>query len=166
MKKLIIYNHGRDSEPWGTKTLAFSDVAKRRGYDMESPDYRGQENPDERVKMLLTLDFTGYQHIVLIGSSMGAYVATLAAASIKPQGLFLLAPAFYLPGYQQTEFNPPAKITCIFHGWQDEIVPPEHAWKFCQRYHIRLQMLDADHRLISELPYLVDEFDRFLAALI
>ena len=162
MKKLVIYNHGKDSSPWGEKTLAFAAVARRRGYAFESPDYREQLNPDERVKQLLAMDLSSYNEIVLVGSSMGAYVATVAAETLAVRGLFLLAPAFYLPGYQQTEFHPPADRTRVIHGWQDNIVPPEHAWKFCQKHRIRLQMLDADHRLISVLPELTEEFDRFL----
>jgi alpha-beta hydrolase superfamily lysophospholipase len=45
------------------------------------------------------MNLSDYDEIVLMGSSMGAYVATVAAETIKPSGLFLLAPAFYLPGY-------------------------------------------------------------------
>jgi alpha/beta superfamily hydrolase len=165
MKKLVIYNHGKDSTPWGEKTLAFAEVAKRRGYLVESPDYREQLNPDERVKQLLAMDWSGYDDIVLIGSSMGAYVATVAAESIPVRGLFLLAPAFYLPGYQQTEFKPPVEHTLVIHGWQDDIVAPEHSWKFCQTHHIRLQIYDTDHRLLSKLTELTQEFDRFLLAL-
>jgi pimeloyl-ACP methyl ester carboxylesterase len=161
MKKLVIYNHGKDSAPWGDKTLAFSEIAKRHGYDFESPDYRQQLGPDQRVKQLLALDLSGYGECILIGSSMGAYVATVASETIKPRRLFLLAPAFYLPGYRRTEFRPPADRTLVVHGWQDTIVPPEHSWKFCQKYGVRLNMLNSDHRLMSELPYLTGEFERF-----
>ncbi len=101
MKKLVLYNHGKESEPWGAKPLAFADVAKRHGYSIESPDYREEMDPDERVKKLLAMDLSGYDEVVLMGSSMGAYVATVAAQTIKPKGLLLLAPAFYLPDYQE-----------------------------------------------------------------
>jgi len=70
------------------------------------------------------MDLSAYDEIVLMGSSMGAYVATVAAETIKPSGLFLLAPAFYLPGYLRTEFDPPAKYTRVIHGWRDDIVRP------------------------------------------
>jgi pimeloyl-ACP methyl ester carboxylesterase len=164
MRKLVIYNHGKDSTPWGEKTLAFAEVAKRHGYEVASPDYRGQMNPDGRVKQLLAVDWSDYSKIVLIGSSMGAYVATVAAETLPVSGLFLLAPAFYLPGYQRREFKP-LEHSWVFHGWQDDIVPPENAWKFCRQYSCRLLMLDADHRLMSQITFLRDEFDRFLAAL-
>jgi pimeloyl-ACP methyl ester carboxylesterase len=161
MKKLVIYNHGKDSTPWGEKTLAFAKIAKHHGYDVESPDYRDEIDPDGRVKQLLAMDFSDYSKIVMIGSSMGAYVATVAAETLPVSGLFLLAPAFYLPDYQQQAFLP-LEHTWVFQGWQDEVVPPENAWKFCQQYRCRLLMLDADHRLMSQLPVLRDEFERFL----
>lgn len=129
MKKLVIYSHGKESTPWGEKTLALAEVAKRHGYDVESPDYRAQMDPDERVKQLLAMDWSDYSEIVLVGSSMGAYVATVAAETLPASGLFLLAPAFYLPGYQRLEFKP-LEHTWVIHGWQDEIVPPKNAWKF------------------------------------
>jgi alpha/beta superfamily hydrolase len=165
MTKLVIYNHGKDSTPWGEKTLAFAEVAKRHGYEVESPDYRDQVNPDARVQQSLAIDWSNYSKIVMVGSSMGAYVATVAAEKVPAaSGLFLLAPAFYLPGYQRTEFKP-LKHTQVFHGWQDDIVPPENAWKFCRQYHCRLTMLDSDHRLIDQLPLLTEEFDRFLSGM-
>jgi predicted esterase len=165
MKKLVIYNHGRDSTPWGEKTMAFAEVAKRQGYSFESPDYRDQPDPDERVRQLLAMDVSDDHEIVLIGSSMGAYVATVASESMKPRGLFLLAPAFYLPGYRQTEFNPTADAINVFHGWQDDVVPPENSWRFCQAYRLRLNFYDTDHRMFSVMPELVDEFSRFLSGL-
>jgi alpha/beta superfamily hydrolase len=164
MKKLLIYSHGKDSMPWGEKTLALAEVAKIQGYRVESPDYRGQLDPDRRVEQLLATAWRDFDRIVLTGSSMGAYVSAVAAETVKPAGLFLLAPAFYLPGYRQTAFTVPAGSTWVYHGWRDEIVPPEHAWRFCREYRARLTMLDADHRLMSELPYLTQEFGRFLQA--
>ncbi|MCD2448962.1 alpha/beta hydrolase [Methylicorpusculum oleiharenae] len=165
MKKKVIYSHGKDSMPWGEKTRAFADVAKRHGYVVESPDYRAQPDPDERVKHLLATDWQEYNSVVLVGSSMGGYISTVASPVIKPKGLFLLAPAFYLPGYQITGFAPVAEAIAVFHGWQDDIVPPEHVWRFCQAYRLRLNLYDADHRLMSVLPELTAEFDRFLAGL-
>jgi alpha/beta superfamily hydrolase len=141
-----------------------AEVAKRHGYDVISPDYTASNDPDIRVKQLLSLDLSGYDKIVLVGSSMGAYVATVTAAMLGASDLFLLAPAFYLPGYQCTQFSPP-EHTLVIHGWQEDIVPPENAWRFCQQYRCQLKMLDADHRLTSHLMELTDEFKRFLVTI-
>jgi alpha/beta superfamily hydrolase len=162
MQKLVIYNHGKDSIPWGEKAYALAEVAKRHGYHFISPDYQASNDPDLRVKQLLAMNLTGYDAIILVGSSMGAYVVTVAAEIIKPNGLFLIAPAFYLPGYQRTEFTPHCQSIEVFHGWQDEVVPPENSWRFCQQHQANLHMLDSDHRLLSVLPVMADAFDRFL----
>ena len=98
MQKLLIYNHDKDSIPWGEKAIALAEVAKRHGFMFTSPDYQASNDPDLRVKELLSMDLSAYQKIVLVGSSMGAYVATVASEIIKPKGLFLIAPAFYLTG--------------------------------------------------------------------
>ncbi|MGZ0079012.1 YqiA/YcfP family alpha/beta fold hydrolase [Methylomonas sp. YC3] len=162
MSKLVIYNHGKDSIPWGEKPLALAEVAKRQGFEFISPDYQASNDPDWRVQQLLALDVSGYETIVLVGSSMGAYVSTVAAEIIKPKGLFLIAPAFYLPGYARTEFKPSTANIEVFHGWQDDVVPPENAWRFCREHHARLHILDADHRLLSILPVMATAFARFL----
>ena len=162
MQKLVIYNHGKDSIPWGGKPIALAEVAKQHGFKFISPDYQSSNDPDLRVKQLLAMELSAYQDIILVGSSMGAYVATVASEIIRPRGLFLIAPAFYLPGYQCTEFKPSAERIEVFHGWQDEVVPPENVWRFCQQHRTCLHMLDADHRLLSILPIMVDAFNRFL----
>ena len=163
MQNLVIYNHGKDSIPWGEKPLALAEVAKRRGFMFISPDYQESNDPEYRTNKLLGIDLSGYQKIVLVGSSMGAYVACVAAEKIKPAGLFLIAPAFYLPGYACQTFNLQGAAVEVFHGWQDEVVPPANAWRFCQTHRATLHMLDADHRLLSVLPNMVEAFDRFLA---
>jgi hypothetical protein len=162
MQKLVIYNHGKDSIPWGEKPLALAEVAKDHGFMFLSPDYRPSNDPERRITQLLDMDLSAYRKIVLVGSSMGAYVATVAAERIKPVGLFLMAPAFYLPGYARDHFQPSTERIEVFHGWRDDIVPPENTWRFCQKYRACLHMLDADHRLLSALPVMVRAFDRFL----
>lgn len=162
MANLVIYNHGKDSIPWGEKALALAKVAKGQGFEFISPDYQASNDPDWRVRQLLAMDLSGYDRIVLVGSSMGAYVATVAAEIIKPKGLFLIAPAFYLPGYARDSFKPSTERVEVFHGWQDDVVPPENVWRFCREHNARLHMLDADHRLFSILPTMTAAFTRFL----
>ena len=165
MSKIVIYNHGKDSIPWGEKPLALAEVAKQCGFEFISPDYRPGNDPDQRVRQLLALELSAYQSVVLAGSSMGAYVATVAAEQIKPQGLFLIAPAFYLPGYLHSIFYPGTQNIEVFHGWRDDVVPPEHAWRFCRAHQARLHMYDADHRLLDILPQMTKAFATFLADL-
>ncbi|HFD13006.1 MAG TPA: alpha/beta hydrolase [Crenotrichaceae bacterium] len=161
MKKLVLYHHGKDSIPWGEKTFAIAEVSKQQGYDFDSVDYTDSNDPDLRVKKLVENNLSRYDKLVFVGSSMGGYVSTVAAEIFKPQALFLIAPAFYLPGYPQTAFTPPEN-TWVMHGWQDTVVPPENSWKFCQQYRATLKMFDSDHRLISVLPSLKHEFEQLL----
>ena len=82
----------------------------------------------------------------------------------NPDYHFMKHPLFEpLPDYQCTEFKPHADRIEVFHGWQDEVVPPENVWRFCQQHRASLHMLDADHRLLTILPIMADAFDRFLS---
>lgn len=92
---VVYFSHGMESGPFGSKIMALAKVAEKLGFEVESPDYRSTMDADERVKMLLDLNPKANKNLVLVGSSMGGYVATVASKELKPQGLFLMAPAFY-----------------------------------------------------------------------
>lgn len=159
---LVYFAHGKESGPWGTKIQALAKVAQRLGFEVESPDYSALMNPEERVKMLLDLNPRARRHLVLAGSSMGGYVSTVAAASLKVSGLFLLAPAFFLPGYAVQKFESQARLTAVVHGWQDELIPAEHAVRFAKEHQADLHLLSSDHRLVSVLPQIEQIFECFL----
>jgi len=76
----VVFSHGLESGPWGTKISAMSEVAKSEGWHVDSVDYRGVNDPRDRVTRLLSFcrDIRG--DLVLVGSSLGAYVATSASA--------------------------------------------------------------------------------------
>ncbi len=162
MTNLVIYNHGKDSVPWGEKALALAEVAKACGYAFISLDYRPVNDPERRVEQLLAADKGEYGKLVLVGSSMGGYVSAAAADVLKPQALFLLAPAFFLPGYPRTEFQTGGARIEVMHGWRDDVVPPENTWRFCQNQGAVLHMVDSDHRLLSALPEMTEWFERLL----
>ena len=164
MKKLVIYNHGKDSIPWGEKALGLAEVAGHLGFDFISPDYQASNDPEQRLEQLLAMELPSYDRLVLVGSSMGGYVATRAAEILRPQALFLIAPAFYLPGYRCQQFNVSSEtVIDVFHGWQDDIVPPANVWRFCREHRAQLHLFDADHRLLSILPEMRDQFAKILA---
>ena len=58
MQKLAIYNHGKDSIPWGEKPIALAEVAKQQGFKFISPDYQTSNDHDLRVKQLLAMEFS------------------------------------------------------------------------------------------------------------
>lgn len=101
----VYFNHGKESGPWGSKITKLVDVARERGFAVESIDYRNLPDAGPRTERLLTSEAGKAERLILVGSSMGGYVATVASAVLKPEGLFLLAPAFYMPGI-------PSKTRC------------------------------------------------------
>jgi len=158
----LIWCHGSLGQPWGTKSTALAKAAKELGLTMEAPDFRETENPDDRVTMLLDLLKDSDQPVILAGSSMGGYVTTAAAKSCEISGLFLLAPAFYLPGYDVHVFsNLPEKVTVV-HGWSDEVVPVENSIRFAKGHKATLHIIDDDHRLQHSTETLCSLFTNFL----
>lgn len=159
---VIYFAHGMESGPWGTKIRALAKIAQALNFHVESPDYTSTMDPDERVEMLLTLKPSASKNLILAGSSMGSYVATVASEKIKPQGLFLLAPAFHIPIFKYQDPAPSALETLIIHGWNDEIIPVENIISFSQKYKTELYLLDSNHVLIDKLAVIESLFAMFL----
>lgn len=157
---LVVFAHGKESGPWGIKITRLAETARRRGFEILSPDYSQTPDPRRRVEQLLALAPKARGALVLVGSSMGGYVSAMACAGIKPDALFLMAPAFYFPGYDEEPAAAP--ITSVVHGWADDIVPAERALRYAQRHRARLLMLDAGHTLNERLPELDRAFDDVL----
>ena len=78
--RLVVFAHGMESGPWGTKILALADVAKRMGFAVDSPDYSHTKDPHARVGQLLKQNPQS-DCLVLAGSSMGGYVSAQACAA-------------------------------------------------------------------------------------
>jgi pimeloyl-ACP methyl ester carboxylesterase len=75
----VYFARGKESGPWGAKIVALADVARARGYHVESPDYSDIQDADKRVERLLK--HCGEKGAdALVGSSMGGYVSTVASA--------------------------------------------------------------------------------------
>ena len=80
-----------------------ADVAEAAGWAVESIDYQGMPDPQTRVEKLVAWCKQEDELPVLVGSSMGGFVANAAASRIGALGLFLLAPALFVPGYEEPE---------------------------------------------------------------
>lgn len=161
----MVFSHGLDGEPWGAKIAAMAPVAQRRNLRVESVDYRGME-PLARVDRLLSVAKTLPHPLVLVGSSLGAHVAASVSSQVATLGMFLLAPAFFMQGYE--EYTPvPARCPIeIVHGWNDTVVPPDNAIRFARQYRADLHLIDSDHRLTDSIDRICDLFDRFLARIV
>ena len=49
----VVFSHGRESGPWGSKITAMAAMVRTHGWAAESVDYRGLDDPSERVRKLL-----------------------------------------------------------------------------------------------------------------
>jgi pimeloyl-ACP methyl ester carboxylesterase len=156
----VIFSHGKDSEPWGTKIVALAETARALGWQVESVDYRGLDSVEARLEKLLHVS-RSLPPAVHVGSSLGGFLAAAASLPAAARGLFLMAPAFELPGLPPT----PAVAGCpmvVVHGWQDDIVPVDIGISFARRHAATLQVLDDDHRLHHSLPFIRESLAQFL----
>ena len=157
----VVFSHGQESGPWGTKIQAMAELVKSIGCSAESIDYQGIADPTDRVNKLVAECADIDDAVVLVGSSMGGHVATAAAAELNAVGLFVLAPAYYMPGYEELTPTPPDMRICIVHGWDDDVVPVESSIRFAAACNAALHILDGDHRLtenIDEINYYLGRF--------
>ena len=83
----VCFSHGKESGPWGSKIKRLAKVAERCGFAVESIDYRGLVDPDERVAKLLAWRPAVGGRLVFVGSSMGSYVAAAIVAMNEVKGL-------------------------------------------------------------------------------
>lgn len=159
----VIFSHGKESGPWGTKIKSLADIAKQYGHQVDSIDYTGISSPDERAGKLITVLANTTQAVILVGSSMGAYVSLLASEHYACEGLFMLAPALYMPDYAKQSYSSMAKNICAVHGLSDDIIPYQHSQQYAQASGCELHLIEGDHRLNSSLEEVCEIFDKFLA---
>jgi pimeloyl-ACP methyl ester carboxylesterase len=161
----VVFSHGKESGPWGSKITAMAAVVRDLGVAVESVDYRGLDDPGERVRKLIAAAAELKEPMVLVGSSMGGHVSAAAASRLRPRGLFLLAPAFYMAGYEEYTPQDVACPTAIVHGWHDVIVPVENSVRWAREHRAALHVLDSDHRLEDQIEAICLLLRAFLTAL-
>ena len=154
----VIFSHGQESGPWGTKIRAMADMVRGLDFSADSIDYQGVADPSERVQKLIAECAEIDDTLVLVGSSMGGHVATAAADSLSAAGLFVLAPAYFIEEYEELTPEPPKMPICIVHGWHDDIVPVENSIRFAASCAATLHIVDGDHRLTNN----IDEINTYL----
>ena len=155
MIKNVLYFHGLESLPGGEKVHYLSyevDWVKAPAMDYRDPevfedwlDYVKREEPD-----------------LIIGSSMGGYVATAASNHPNVKGLFVLAPAYYIEGFDHSLIDSISVPFEIVHGWHDDIVPVENSIRFAQSEHGNLHILNGNHGLTENLDDINLYFQQFL----
>ena len=162
----VLFSHGQESGPWGTKIQRLARTATALGWQVDSIDYRDLPDPDARSERLLQrLGKTDAGSTVLLGSSMGGYVTLQAAARQAVLGSFVLAPAIYMPGYEHKAPQHTLANLAIVHGYADDIIPVEHSMRFAQAQRCTLHLVNDDHRLIASLPSIDAWFASYLTQL-
>jgi len=163
--RYVVFSHGKDSGPWGKKITALADIARSEGYEVESVDYRGIDQPRARVEKLAEVCKTLAGDLILVGSSLGGYVSAAAASLLHARGIFLMAPALYRDGLPTLR---PGQLDCpttIVHGWRDEVVPVDDSLRFAREHGAELHLLNSDHLLHDQLRFVRYLFEYFLIAL-
>ena len=172
IQSLVIFSHGKETGPWGTKIKHLASIAQAAGWQVLSVDYAevtGQSDAPaaDRLAALLAHPLPAHSSFALVGSSMGGWISAAACTALQPQGLFLMAPALDLPGYPTIDTNAwRAEMDVeIVHGWRDDVVSPAGSILLAQQQRARLHLLDDDHRLSATLPEIGVLFGQFLARL-
>ena len=160
----IYFSHGKESGPWGTKIKRLAAVAKKQGYEVDSIDYSESMDPDHRVELLISTLRDEEDIVLLVGSSMGGYVSLVASEIVNAKGLFLLAPALYLDGYNKQEYSCRGRHVEVVHGWSDEIIPPDNSIRFSKDSGCLLHLIPGDHRLNASMNTVEPLFRQFLKA--
>lgn len=161
----VVFSHGLDSSPFSRKILALYEIAEAEGYNASAVDYRGVNDPVDRVRMLSDFCRNVSGDLVLVGSSLGAYVSVAAAPSLHAKGLFLMAPAVLLPELPPLKTGPLDCPITVIHGWRDAVVPYEQSIEFTKARGASLHLVESDHQLHSALPLIRNLFQYFLAEL-
>jgi pimeloyl-ACP methyl ester carboxylesterase len=161
----VVFSHGKESGPWGSKITAMAEVVRELRLAVESVDYRGMDDPGVRVAALVEAGLRLGSPAVLVGSSMGGHVSAAAAAALKPAGLFLLAPAFYMAGFEAYTPQEVAAPTVIVHGWHDDIVPVDNSIRWAREHRATLHLVDSNHRLEDQIPLICRLLRDFLRVL-
>ena len=157
----MLFSHGRESGPGSRKIGILRPLAAERGWQTETPDYRGM-TPAERIDLLLERVGQRQEPVALVGSSMGGIVSVLAAQKIPVAGLFLMAPAVYYPGYEELDHAVRTPVMHILHGWADTVVSPESVIRFAREHHATLHLVDDGHNLLGRIHDLERLFVDFL----
>lgn len=158
----VIFSHGQESGPWGTKIRAMAETARKLGCAVDSVDYQGMADPTARVEKLYRVCENLSDTLILVGSSMGGHVATAAAESVRAAGLFVLAPAWFMEGHEDLTPPPPSMPICIVHGWHDVIVPVENSIRYARKCSATLHIVNGDHRLTENIGVISEYFEQFI----
>lgn len=162
----LVFSHGKESGPWGFKIKRLARLGEARGCSIESIDYRDCMAPELRVERLSARLRDLPPDIILVGSSLGGYVSLTASARVAVAGMFLMAPALYLPSCRQQIYPSRAAHIEIVHGWADDIIPVQHSIDFARQAGCALHLIRGDHALNTSIAAVEVLFEQFLGTVL
>jgi pimeloyl-ACP methyl ester carboxylesterase len=171
MRGHIILSHGSDSGPDATKVSVLARVGEALGWTTERPDYRADDAAGHagsvapRIARLQAAIAASATPPVLVGSSMGAFVAGPASLALPVRALFLLALPVAIPGVA-TAFDLRRGVPAmLIHGYDDDVCPADQALAFAAGAGMPALLLPDDHRLAAHVDAIAAQFHLFLAGL-
>jgi len=170
MRGHIILCHGSDSGPDATKVSVLAQAAQRLGWTAERPDFRQDDALgyagciEPRLARLRAAIDAAPQPPVLVGSSMGAFVAGLVSLHSPVRALFLLALPISIPGCPPFDMRRGIP-SMLVHGYDDELCPVDAALAFARSVAMPALMLADDHRLGASVEVITGQFGLFLETL-
>ncbi|PIE42447.1 MAG: alpha/beta hydrolase [Gammaproteobacteria bacterium] len=159
----VIFSHGRLGRPDGQKVKRLSAIAQGKGWQTASIDYTDTLDPDVRADRLIDIVKQQDEPFCLVGSSMGGYASLVAAEQADRtllSGVFLMAPALFMPIYRRKRHITDIRHVEIVHGWHDDIILYEHSVRYAHSAGCTLHLIDDNHHL-SKQP---EQLDRFFTA--
>ncbi|MEO7148488.1 MAG: alpha/beta hydrolase [Rhodanobacteraceae bacterium] len=166
----MILSHGSDSGPDATKVSALATVAEQLGWRTQRPDYREEDalgyagSVPPRVTRLTAAMKDAQRPLVLVGSSMGAFVSGLASLQAPCDALFLIALPMAIPRWSAS-FDMARVPAMLVHGYNDQLCPPMAAAAFARARGMPMLLLPDDHRLADHVETIAAQFRLFLERL-
>ena len=146
-----VFIHGLDSSSRGTKGTYF----REKYPEMLMEDYSG--GLDDRMEQL-ERQLSEKSGLILVGSSYGGLMAAIFACrhEARTRQLILLAPALGHIDFGALCKTPLAVPVTLYHGRQDDVVPPEETRRIAERLFLNLDyhLVEDDHNLHEIFPTL------------
>lgn len=163
MKKLnIVYSHGRRGAKGKGKSVRLLKAARELGHHTLEVEYLANDSIPKWINKCQAACSTVQDNLVLVGSSLGAFVSIEISKHFSPCGMFLLAPALGLDGYPTLSLSIKHPNVQIIHGWRDRVVNPLDVVKYAQFQLADLLVINDGHDLRNSLDIIEGEFRRFL----
>jgi predicted alpha/beta-hydrolase family hydrolase len=164
----IILSHGSDSSPDATKVSVLAALAGSLGWTCQRPDYRQDDIHGHagsvlpRLARLRAAIDASPTPPVLVGSSMGAFVSSLASLDRPVAGLFLMALPVEIPGFDTGLGLARDVPSFLVHGYDDDVCPADRALGFAAGMGMPTLLLADDHRLSAHVEAIAGQFLLFL----